>query len=175
MTQTSTRLVLNSAGITLIPLREPEERLYAAGDKKLPTLLGMPLHSYSLPIELPHVIQSFILPLFKREPSMYLFYTSWLIVDSSTQQIIGDLSFKGRPNRRGRVEVGYGIFEEFRNKGCMTKALQTLCDWAVEQPAVREVTAETLITNVASARVLEKNDFRPYTTRGLFKYWIKYV
>ena len=61
----------------------------------------------------------------------------------------------------GEVEVGYGIHPGFRGRGLMTEALQCVTVWALAQPAVKRVLAESEPENTASHRVLEKSDFRP--------------
>jgi RimJ/RimL family protein N-acetyltransferase len=36
---------------------------------------------------------------------------------------VGSIMFKGKPDKEGKAEIGYGTHEEFQNKGCMTEAV----------------------------------------------------
>ncbi len=92
-------------------------------------------------------------------PEDWGWYALWLIVRKDGANI-GYLSFKGIPED-GIVEIGYGIGEEYRGYGYATEALETILEWAFDQPGVTCVAAETLADNAASQRVLEKCGFIP--------------
>ena len=97
-------------------------------------------------------------------PEDWGWYAMWLIIRKDGRQI-GNLSFKGCPEE-GVVELGYGIAEEFRGLGYATEAVETILEWAFDQPDVQRVAAETAHENLASRRVLEKCGFRPTGTVG---------
>ena len=86
--------------------------------------------------------------------------------------MVGDLCIYGEPNENGEIEIGYGIYKEFRNRGFMTEIVQGIIDWAKTQPKVKSITASTDKTNLASFRVLEKNGFVKNGESGEFFYWI---
>lgn len=75
-------------------------------------------------------------------------------------RVVGDIGFHSAPDRKGSVAIGYGLVEAYRGKGIATEATQTLVAWALRQPGVVEVCAETEIANAASQRVLVKSGFR---------------
>ena len=58
-----------------------------------------------------------------RDEAGYLWHTHWQVVLQSQRRIIGGLCFKGPPNDRGEVEVGYGIIAEYEGRGYMSEAL----------------------------------------------------
>ena len=91
-------------------------------------------------------------------------YAIWLIVRKDGKHI-GNLSFKGIPVD-GVVELGYGISEEYRGYGYATEAVETILEWAFDQPGVTKIAAETEPDNLASQRVLEKCGFLPSGTSG---------
>ena len=66
-------------------------------------------------------------------PDDWGWYATWLIVRKDGANI-GNLSFKGSPEE-GIVEIGYGIGEEYRGYGYATEALETMLEWAFDQPA----------------------------------------
>ena len=92
-------------------------------------------------------------------PEQWAWYAIWVIEDKEGRPL-GDLSFKGL-NPDGSAEIGYGIREEFRGHGYATEAVAAAVEWALEQPGVTRVEAETEPGNRASQRVLEKCGFVP--------------
>jgi [ribosomal protein S5]-alanine N-acetyltransferase len=72
--------------------------------------------------------------------------------------IVGTAGCKGAP-KDGRLEVGYSIVDEFRNRGFATEATRALVDWGFDDDTVQEIVAETLPELGASIRVLEKAGF----------------
>ena len=102
-----------------------------------------------------------------------LFYTMWIIIEKKEKAIIGGICFHGQANERGEVEIGYGIDDEYMNKGYMTEIIQALLTWLEKRKDVRIVKAETEKTNISSIRVLEKTGFKLFNQVGdllMFKY-----
>lgn len=63
-------------------------------------------------------------------------------------------------------EIGYGILEDHQGQGYATEAVDAAVRWALNQPSVHRVEAETEPENRASRRVLEKCAFLPTGTVG---------
>ena len=82
----------------------------------------------------------------------------FVIVEQSSGLSVGGIGFKGTPNERREVEVGYGVCPSYQGRGVATEALGALCAFA--RGRVDAVIAETDRDNVASQRVLEKCGFR---------------
>ncbi len=72
---------------------------------------------------------------------------------------IGDLCFKGEPDKSGAVEIGYGINAEYQRNGYGTEMVAAMAHWALVQPGVKLVVAQTDPENLASQKVLRKNGF----------------
>jgi RimJ/RimL family protein N-acetyltransferase len=108
--------------------------------------------------------------LISQNPATWLLSTSWLIIDRAALTVVGEAGFKGPPSR-GAVEIGYGVLEGFRNKGYMTEAVGALTRMAfiIKNCRVERVIGLTLPENIASHRVLEKNQFTRQPSLG--KYW----
>lgn len=88
-------------------------------------------------------------------------------------RVIGICGFKGRPDRRGSVEIGYSVLRRFRIQGYATEAVARLVAWAFSHQQVVEVTAETLPHLRQSIRVMEKNGFvfrGPGSEYGVVRY-----
>ncbi|MBQ6164131.1 MAG: GNAT family N-acetyltransferase [Clostridia bacterium] len=97
-------------------------------------------------------------------PEQWDWYAIWMI-ETKDGAHVGDLSFKGF-GADGSVEIGYGVSEEYRNRGVATEAVGAAVRWALDQPGVTRVEAETEPGNKASQRVLEKCGFVPTGTVG---------
>lgn len=72
---------------------------------------------------------------------------------------VGGICFKGIPDEKGNVEIGYGIDEEYRRNGYATEAVAAISSWALEQKDVLCVQAQTDDNNEISKKVLRKNGF----------------
>ena len=90
------------------------------------------------------------------DPSLYTWYTYFLLVRKADRRVMGVCGFKGAPTPYGSVELGYAIHEAFRSQGYMTEAVTALTQWAFQHSECQRVTAETLKDNIASQRVLKK-------------------
>ena len=94
-----------------------------------------------------------------QHPEQWDWYAIWMIeLPEGTR--IGDLCFKGL-EADGTTEIGYGILEEYQRQGYATEAVGAAVRWALQQPGVSRVEAETEPDNRASQRVLEKCGFLP--------------
>lgn len=87
--------------------------------------------------------------------------TLWLphqIVHTATRTVMGGIGCHRPPDATGRVEIGYGIAEEWRNQGYTTEAVRTLLS-ALAHGGVKLVVARTDIDNRASQAVLRHTGF----------------
>ncbi len=100
-----------------------------------------------------------LLPLLSDPDNNPLFYTMWIVIEKNVKAIIGGICFHGEPDHSGEVEIGYGTDEEYRNRGYMSETIAGLLHWAGGQKSINTIKAETDKVNVASVRVLEKNNF----------------
>lgn len=91
-------------------------------------------------------------------PDRRQWYAVWFICLKGGERI-GDLCFKG-VSAEGSTEIGYGILPEFRGRGYATEAVNAAVKWALNQPGIVTVEAETDAGNIASQQVLEKAGFR---------------
>ena len=152
---------LETARLSLFPLTYEQLGLYLRADGSLERSLGLVPRARPIPAALVEAFRDDILPAMLADPANAPFATLWTIVERDAGRAVGDLCFKGPPNGDGEVEVGYGTYDEFRNRGFMSEALGAVCAWALAQPGVRAVAAETETDNAPSRRALEKNGFAP--------------
>lgn len=97
-------------------------------------------------------------------PEQWNWYAIWMIeLEDGTH--IGELCFKGL-DENGVAEIGYGILENYQNQGFASEAVQAVVTWALGEPDVTAIEAETDANNIASQRVLEKCGFVPNGKMG---------
>jgi RimJ/RimL family protein N-acetyltransferase len=88
------------------------------------------------------------------------------VIRRADDAVIGDIGFHHPPDDLGEVSVGFGIVPEARRQGYAAEALRTLLDWALAQPQVRAVHADTDLVNLASQRVLAGAGMRVVADEG---------
>lgn len=86
-------------------------------------------------------------------------FESWLIIKKDTQEIIGDVGYKGYNFEFQNIDIGYGIITEERGKGFAEEATRELIRWAFSQEIVKEITAKCFIDNAQSINLLKKLGF----------------
>ncbi|MGO8037406.1 GNAT family N-acetyltransferase [Rhizobium leguminosarum] len=82
--------------------------------------------------------------------------SAWMIVEDG--EIVGLCSVVRVP-QDGNIHIGYGLAPSRQGRGCTTRAIGQLLEWARHDPRVALVSAETGVDNIASQRVLERNGF----------------
>jgi ribosomal-protein-alanine N-acetyltransferase len=83
----------------------------------------------------------------------------WIIIERESRTVVGDVGFRGPPDRSGAVEIGYSVVPGRRKRGYATEAARAVVEWALDQPAVSVVLAGCDADNVASIRILETIGF----------------
>ncbi|MCC5890579.1 MAG: GNAT family N-acetyltransferase [Alkalibacterium sp.] len=96
----------------------------------------------------------------------------WLAIDKTAGTVIGDMGFKGKPDKAGKVEMGYGIIPSEQNKGYATEAIHCLLEWAFNSGQVGAVTAECHEDNAPSIRVLNKVGMEVIQHKEDMIYWL---
>ena len=152
-------MILETERLILHPLTHNQLLKYVKNDNSLNKELKLKPGEIAISIELERAIRETILPNVIDSDRNYFYNTLWSIISIADEQLIGDLSFIGQPDANGEVEIGYNIYQEFRNKGYMTEAVSGLIRWAGNQPEIKTITASTETKNVASYTILKKNNF----------------
>ena len=80
------------------------------------------------------------------------------VIRREDEVVIGEIGFVGQPNG-GAVMIGYAIVPEARRRGYATEAIVAVTEWALAQPGVEHVRAQTLPDNEPSIRALLRAEF----------------
>ncbi len=103
------------------------------------------------------------------------FYTIWEIKRKHRNDFAGLFYFKEQPDVMGKVEIAYFISKELRDKGFASETVSAIVAWSQKEESIRSIIAETLKSNIASIRVLEKNGFYKTHENYSFFYWRKEI
>lgn len=153
------------------PLDLNQLQKYIKNDNSLECELGVAESNRMISPELKEALELAILPKVAENEPNHLFFTLWTVVLKTQNRMIGDLCFMGNPDDEGKVEIGYGTYDDFRGNGFMTEAVGGMIAWAKTHPAVKSVIAETDKTNMASMVILQKNGFVKIGESDDFFHW----
>lgn len=105
-------------------------------------------------------LHDFWLPMTKKFPLEFTWYTNWEIILKEKSCSIGGIGLSGMPNNEGYTEIGYVIDQKFRGLGFATEAVRALKTWAFKDTDLKILKAETPTDNLNSQKVLQKNNFK---------------
>jgi RimJ/RimL family protein N-acetyltransferase len=151
--------MIETERLILRPLTYEQLVKYAKCDNSLETELNLNETSRTISGELNEVLEQTILPNVANKSKNYLYSTIWIAISKIENKMVGDLCIYGEPNADGEIEIGYGTYDDFQNKGFMTEIVKGIIDWVKTQIKVKSIIASTDKTNEASFKVLEKNNF----------------
>jgi RimJ/RimL family protein N-acetyltransferase len=97
-------------------------------------------------------------PQVKSNPLVNKWFVRWM-VEKTSREIVGSISFHGPPNERGMMEIGLGVHPDFQRLGYAKEALTGMWLWCVEQPGVALLRYTVTPDNVASVALVKKFGF----------------
>lgn len=157
--------------LELLPLDLHQLRMQVLDTQSLASSLGLVLQpSQVADPELQPALEQMVRSL-GACPQDWPWNTNWLIISLIERAFMGGCCFHGPPNPAGEVEVGYGLDAAFRGRGFMTETLQSLIAWALSQPHIVAIIAETEKANLPSQRVLGHLGMRVTSETGTSLWW----
>lgn len=150
--------MLRTARLSLMPATLPVARAEVGDRAAFAGLLGA-----AVPDNWPPETLADALPLFlewmEAAPDAVGWFGWYALADiGGAPTLVAGGGFLGPP-QSGTVQMGYSVLPQFQGKGCATELATALVGWALAQPGVECVVAETEWANPASVRVLEKAGF----------------
>ena len=147
--------ILETERLKLIPLDAQNLRWSIKDRQKMERNLGVKITDVKLEEPVKTAMRTSLRKVLENKKD-YLWFTNQEIVLKKENRIIGGLCFKGCPDEKGRVEIGYGMQDKYRCKGYATEAVKESINWAFSFNNVTEIIVETEKDNLPSHRVLEK-------------------
>jgi [ribosomal protein S5]-alanine N-acetyltransferase len=167
--------MLETPRLTLIPLTLEQVRLHIAGGTLLEEAMGVRPGHRLVEEPLMSIIRHFTIPFLQNPTRQPLYDTLWIALDRELNQFVADTKFKGPPDEDDHsVEIGYGTYPAFQQRGYMTEIVGSMVGWALAQPGVERVVAETALANVASQQVLLNNRFVPFGQDERVRWWERF-
>jgi RimJ/RimL family protein N-acetyltransferase len=163
-------IVIETERLILMPLNYDQLVKYIKCDNSLEDELNLNKTSRTIPPELKDALEQTILPNVAKSKN-YLYSTLWTAISKTENRMIGDFCIYGEPNENGEIEIGYGTYEEFQNRGYMTEVVSGIIEWTKKQSIVKSIIASTDKINIASFRVLEKNGFTKISETDTLTNW----
>ncbi len=159
--------MLKTARLLLLPATLEMLRADNGDKDKLQNLLNAKIPESWPPETMRDAFPWFIeqLERFPAHGEWYAWYVLLTDKDLSERTLVGSAGFKGAPNDKGEVEIGYSVLPEFQGKGFATEMTEVLVDFAFSEANVESIVAETSVENLKSIKVLKKNGFVPYAAR----------
>lgn len=151
--------MIETKRLILKPLTYEQLVKYTKCDNSLEEELNLNKTSRKISPELKEAFEETILPNVADKSKNYLYSTLWTAILKTENKMVGDICMVGEPNSEGEIEIGYGTYDEFQNKGFMTEIVSGIIEWAKNQSNVKTIIASTNKTNIASFKVLQKNRF----------------
>lgn len=161
---------IDSQSLRITPLNLHQFSLLLQGIDKMENELGLVASNENFDKHTQEAMEGLYKEALKHSND-YLWYTNWQIILKSENKSIGSICFMKKPDEQGLVEIGYGINTLYRNKGYATEAVQEVCNWALTQPQVNSIIAETEKKNYPSHRVLEKCGMTKYNETNNSIFW----
>ncbi|NBA88977.1 GNAT family N-acetyltransferase [Emticicia sp. CRIBPO] len=153
-------MLIQTERLNIFPLTYEQTIKYINNNSTLENELGLQCHKRQVAEDLYEAVADGILPKLGSTTKKLPYHALWIAVERDQKSIVSSFLFKGEPNKFGQVEIGYGSEAGFENKGYMTETLSGAIKWAREQKEIRSIVAETKPQNIASIRVLAKNNFK---------------
>jgi ribosomal-protein-alanine N-acetyltransferase len=130
--------MIETERLILKPLTYDQLVKYIKCNNSLEEELNLNETSIIISPELKEAFEQTILPNVADKTKNYLYSTLWTAISKTENKMIGDLCIVGEPNTAGEIEIGYGTYDEFRNKGFMTEIVNGIIEWSKTQPIVNQ-------------------------------------
>ena len=84
----------------------------------------------------------------------------WSICETKTDKMIGAIGFHDINPVNNRAEISYDLSENYWRKGIMNLAMKKVIDYGFNTLKLERIQASTIKENIASIKLLEKNNFK---------------
>ena len=160
---------LETKRLELLPLLPDQLRLWAEDIPALERTLACIFRAVPMEGLFLEIVKG-QLEIAEQHPDEYLWHSFWFLIRKTDRVVVGSAGFKGIPDEKQEVEIGYGLGKEFEHKGYMAEAVEALCGWALRQETVNHIIAETDKDGFASQRILKRCGFQE-EKRGETIWW----
>lgn len=165
-------IILETDRLKIFPITYVQVIMYKDNKSELEKQLGFNVSGTELTDHLKAMLEKKMLTNLSGKTDNFIFNTLWLIADKKNNMLVADFGIKGNPDDKGEIELGYGTHSKFQNKGYMTEAIKGFILWASEREDIKQIMVETDKVNLASIRIVQKNNFIKYKETQDSYFWI---
>lgn len=151
-------MILNTKRLELVPLLPYQLKWWAENLLTLEQELKCTYRAEALKSRFLTIVKE-QLEITEKNLDDYLWHSFWFLICKIDRIVAGSADFKGVPDAKQEMEIGYGLGKEFEHEGYMTEAVQALCKWALTQKNVSHIIAETDLDGFASQHILQRCGF----------------
>lgn len=76
--------------------------------------------------------------------------------DGGSRQVVGSIGFHGAPDEDGRLEIGYRVDPEYRNRGFARESATAMYRWAYEKHGISKFLGSISPENIPSLNLIEQ-------------------
>jgi RimJ/RimL family protein N-acetyltransferase len=161
--------MITTARLDLVPLSRAMLRAIDEDRARFAELLGAQVPDHWPQKDFADVLPS-IREWVEQDEGMAI-WTYAIVCREPKRRLVGEIGYKGPPNADAVVEIGYALLPEARHNGYASEAVTALVNWALQRDDILRITAETIIGNDASERVLQRCGFRLIGIRADSRWW----
>lgn len=163
-------MILETDRLQIIPLNGPQLKLITEDIIQFENELNCQYCGEEMDGEILQIFKGQI-EVIENDSKNYIWHTFWLFKLKNEEKFIGSACFKNAPDDKGQVEIGYGINKRYENLGYTTEAVNSMCEWALKQPSVTKIIAETEKENIASQKILKKCNMKMFKETEDYYWW----
>lgn len=163
-------MVIETERLRLVQLSAEQQLAWANGDDCVEKELGCTYRAEIVDAEFADILRT-VCEKHGGCGEKWLWHGFFWLIEKESGYVVGSADYKNEPDGEGKVEIGYGLGEDFRGRGYMSEAVDAMCEYVLNIDGVTAVVADTEKWNSASERVLERCGFEIYNEDKELKYW----
>ncbi|WP_226037895.1 GNAT family N-acetyltransferase [Aquibacillus saliphilus] len=159
---------LNTDRLTLVTFTVDMMKAILIGKNQLSKITN-----YQVADEYPMKVYKQLLPYKIERFAQYPEENKWegVIIHKRDNTIMADIGFKGGPDEKGEMDLGYSVVPRYQGHGYATEMTIAMVDWGLKQDNVKKITASCSRSNLPSIRVLEKAGLKQIGIKDNEIYW----
>lgn len=150
------RGVIGTERLELVPATAALLRAELQGNATLERVLGVHVPENWPPDLYDRDAIEWMLRSLEEVPEMGDWALHYMVTRGGDATVIGTVGYKGPPDEKGKVEIGYSVLEQYQRLGYATEAARGLIETAFADPRVLRLTAETYPHLDASIGVMQR-------------------
>ncbi len=142
-------MVIETERLRLVQLSAEQQLAWANGDDCVEKELGCTYRAEIVDAEFADILRT-VCEKHGGCGEKWLWHGFFWLIEKESGYVVGSADYKNEPDGEGKVEIGYGLGEDFRGRGYMSEAVDAMCEYVLNIDGVTAVVADTEKWNAAS-------------------------